>query len=210
MLSRLGSLVLPALLGLLAPRVTPDEPRPGTEESLDDFSARLQSARMDFESALALPAEDLDVPDASRRFDEALIDLRWLLETLDERGEAERPGARRLLLESSADELELSWARLHEVAAVTPQVRALARLDVDMRTLLDAGRPRDALQLFEARLPTPMDPLDWPAVVRRRLREVERLAHTARTSASPAAQSEPGQSESAQSEPTQSERARPR
>lgn len=197
---RPASLVLPIAVALLASKVDPRGASAASEDPFDVVSVRLQAARADFESALSTPPDELDVADATRRFDEALLELRWELESLRERGLPADPaaghpgvgsrGAWCLLLQSSADELDLSRARLREVSSVAPQVRALARLHVEMRTLLESDRPAAAIRRFEARLPEPLDPLDWPAVVRRRLRDVERLARTARAAVGPSARAE--------------------
>ena len=178
----LGSFLLPFALTLFAAHGAAPLASSRPDDPLDELSSRLQDARLQFESALAVPPDELDVPEAGRRFHEVLIDLQWELARLRERSVEDRPGSWRLLIESRADELELSWARLHDVASVTPQVRALARLHIEMSALVDAGRSRAALALFDARLPEPLDPLDWPSVVRRRLRDVERLAQTVRAS----------------------------
>jgi len=187
-------LVLVLLGGLsLAPDVRPGPGPAATEvapageprdEGIDGLGQRLAAACRDFEQALEAAPDAFDLVGALRRLDDELVELRWELDRLIEAGAPATASGTRLLLESTADELAVARARLTEVAGVGPELRALVQLHLAMRAAVGAGRPGRALELYRSRVPDPLDPLDWPSVVRRRIRDVEREAVTA--------QSEPG------------------
>lgn len=151
------------------------------DDELGDVSRRIDSARREFEERLLARPADLQVSDAARIFDDELVDLAWELDQLDETGPADRPGSWRLLVDSVRDEIRLARTRLDEVQAHAPELRVLARLQVEMELWVEKGQPHRAVELHGKLLPEEPDLLDWPMLVRGRLREVDRTIISIRT-----------------------------
>lgn len=171
-----GALVAP-LEDSRAHAEVPMGSKPGADlgdDELGDVSRRIDSARRAFEQRLLAPAADLQVSDAARIFDDELVELAWELDRLDEVGSPDRPGSWRLLVDSVRDEIRLARARLDEVQVHAPELRILARLQVEMELWVEKGQPQRAVDLHGRLLPEEPDLLDWPMLVRGRLRDVDR------------------------------------
>ena len=202
----LALVLLGALLVVPRPRsaASATEAAPGRATDgggLDELGERLAKACRDFEQDLEAAPAGFDLPGTLRRLDDELVELRWELDRRVEAGALAPASSLRLLLESTADELAVARARLTEVARVGPELCALVRLHREMRESIEAGCPERALELYRTRVPEPLDPLDWPSVVRRRIRDVEREVAAAQSAPSAPPARSPGAAPAPRSSP---------
>lgn len=172
----LGTVVLGAAEAVPRGDVLPGQP---PRMRLDRIGDQLEELRRGFEEELAAEPEVFDLVRAIRDLNAGLVALECALDDLrDQRGDT-RDEVLEVLLEATEHRVRVVRARLGDVEDVGAELLALADLERTMRAALAEGRPRRALLVFSRRLPGWIDPLDWPAPTRRRLRRVERVLEAA-------------------------------